>query len=167
MSLFASFKVTILILRSMFSTLPPSWLKRFNACTKGLCTQLDPVQVSSSTTSLQILCHYTYAFHLLSTWYKWIYLCFLMPLVSDMLHMWKHTPLFSKCWATSLTQTLDSCSDGAELLFCVVSRMVVLGPSWQAWSSASQMDKASSHYLVTDLQGAQTTLDVWVNEGNT
>lgn len=160
MSLFASFKVTILILKSMFSTIPPSWLKRFNsscnACTKGLCTQLDLVQVSRSTTSLQILCHYTYAFHLVSMWHKWIYLCFLMPLVSDMPHMWKHTPLSSKCWATSLTQPPAPCSNGAELLFPVVRWMVVLGPSWQAWSSASQMDKVSSHYLVTDLQGAQT-----------
>lgn len=58
MSLFASFKVTILILKSMFSTIPPSCLRRFNnscnACTAGsksLCTQLDLVQVSRSTRS--------------------------------------------------------------------------------------------------------------------
>lgn len=43
-------------------------------------------------------------------------------IVTDILRMWKETAhLLGSCWATSLIQTRDSSSDGAELLFCVVT----------------------------------------------
>lgn len=75
--------------------------------------------------------------------YKWIYhLSSLTWLTSYILCVRKetHSPLRQPL-SNLPDQTPDSSADGAELLFGVVTSVVVLGPSWCVWSSVSLMDK--------------------------